>query len=319
MMRDKLFIWGMVLTLAGGLAGCNRTDKNGNLQVDDTPTTGQLPISVDETFAPVLTAEVDTFQKLYRYAKVTAEYAPEEDVMRDLLNGKARVVVLSRELNATERAAFEKEKIVPRTVRVGTDGLAIIVNPANPDSLFTISQLRDIFTGKTTRWQQLTSTSQLGDINVVFDASRSSTTRYVQDSIARGTPLTSRVFATKSNPALIDYVATHPNAIGVIGANWISDRDDKAVETFLGKVRVAGVAAGAGAKPDDYRQPYQAYLALKTYPLHRSLYMISREARTGLGTGFVQFVAGPQGQLIILKSGLLPATGQARIVNNAAN
>ena len=319
-MRNSISILGVVLALASALTSCNRTDKNGNLKVDDTPTTGQLPISVDETFAPVLTTEVDTFQKLYPYAKVTAEYVPEEDVTRALLDGNARVVVLSRELNATERAAFEKEKIVPRTVRVGTDGLAIIVHPTNADSTFTMSQLRDIFTGKTTRWEQLSGgKSGLGEINVVFDASHSSTTRYVQDSIARGTPLTKRVFATKSNPALIDYVATHPSAIGVIGANWISDRDDKAVETFLGKVRVAGVAAGAGAKPDEYLQPYQAYLALKTYPLRRSLYMISREARTGLGTGFVSFVAGPQGQLIILKSGLLPATGQARIVNNAPN
>lgn len=318
-MRNSLPALGVVLALASALLGCNRTDKNGNLQVEDTPTTGKLTISVDETFAPILATEVDTFQKLYPYAKITAQYEPEEDVARSLMDGAARVVVLSRELNATERAAFEKEKIVPRTVRIGTDGLAIIVHPTNPDSLFTVSQLRDIFTGKTTQWEQVNGKKGLGDINVVFDANRSSTTRYVQDSITRGTPLTSRVFATKSNPALIEYVATHPSAIGVIGANWISDRDDKAVETFLKKVRVAGIAASSGSKSDEYLQPYQAYLALKTYPLRRSLYMISREARTGLGTGFVSFVAGPQGQLIVLKSGLMPATGQARIVNNAAN
>lgn len=317
-MRNSLFALGVVLSLAGTLVSCNRTNKNGELEVDDTPTTGKLAISVDETFAPILSAEVDTFQKLYPYAKVTAAYKPEEDVARDLLDKKVRVVVLSRELNSTERAAFEREKIVPRTVRIGTDGLAIVVHPSNADSLFTMAQLRDIFTGKTTRWAQVSGKEGLGDINVVFDANRSSTTRYVQDSITRGAPLTQRVFATKSNPALIEYVATHPSAIGVIGANWISDRDDKSVETFLKKVRVASIAANASAKPDDYLQPYQAYLALKTYPLRRNLYIISREARTGLGTGFLMFVAGSQGQLIILKSGLMPAIGQTRIVNNAA-
>jgi len=318
-MRNSLPTLGVMLLLLGAFSGCNRTDKNGELQVEDTPTTGKLAISVDETFAPILTTEVDTFQKLYQYAKVTAKYEPEEDVVRSLLDGTSRVVVLSRDLNTKERAKFEKDKIIPRTVRIGTDGLAIIVHPSNPDSLFTVSQLREIFTGKTARWEQVNGKKGLGDINVVFDANRSSTTRYVQDSITRGTPVTPRAFATKSNPALIDYVATHPSAIGVIGANWISDRDDKAVETFLNKVQVAGIAASSGSKSDEYLQPYQAYLALKTYPLRRNLYMISSEARTGLGTGFISFVAGPQGQLIVLKSGLMPATGQARIVNNAAN
>jgi len=150
---------------------------------------------------------------------------------------------------------------------------------------------------------------------VVFDANRSSTTRYVQDSITRGAALTKRVFAAKSNPALLDYVATHPNAIGIVGANWISDRDDAAVQRFLKRVRVAGISKSNNpASADDYLQPYQAYLALKTYPLRRDVYIISREGRAGLGTGFASFVAGTKGQLIVLKSGLMPAIGQTRIV-----
>ena len=305
------------MALSGLLASCNRPDKNGTLEVDDTPTSGKLTVSVDETFQPILKAETDTFQELYKYAQVTSNYKPEQDVVQDLLSNKARVAVMSRRLTANEEAQLTKEQVIAQTVQVGTDGLAIILHPSNPDTLLTMAQLRDIFTGKTTRWEQLNGKKTLSDINVVFDANRSSTTRFVQDSVTRGAALTSKIYASKSNPALIDYVATHPNAIGVIGANWISDRDDKKVEAFLSKVRVAAIAAKASANPDDYLQPYQAYLALKTYPLRRNLYMISRDARTGLGKGLVAFVAGSQGQLIILKSGLVPAIGQTRIVSTA--
>lgn len=311
--------WGLALALAlvGFTTACNRPDKNGELAVDDTPTTGKLALGVDETFAPILQAEIDTFHQLYQYAKVTAQYKPEADVVRDFLDNKSRVIVLSRELTATEQAALEREKYVSHTTRIGTDGLAIILHPSNPDTLLTMAQLRDIFTGKTTRWEQVSAQKGLSEINVVFDANRSSTTRFVLDSVTRGAALTNRIFASKSNPALIDYVATHPNAIGVIGANWISDRDDKKVEDFLKKIRVAGIAAKASSQADDYLQPYQAYLALKTYPLRRNVYMISRDARAGLGSGFISFVAGSKGQLIILKSGLVPAIGQTRIVNTA--
>jgi phosphate transport system substrate-binding protein len=42
--------------------------------------------------------------------------------------------------------------------------------------------------------------------------------------------------------------------------------------------------------------------------------MICREPYSGLGTGFVSFVAGDQGQRIILKSGLVPATMPVRLI-----
>jgi phosphate transport system substrate-binding protein len=42
--------------------------------------------------------------------------------------------------------------------------------------------------------------------------------------------------------------------------------------------------------------------------------MISRQTRAGLGMGFVSFVAGEKGQLMILKSGLVPASMPVRVV-----
>ncbi|WP_245882953.1 PstS family phosphate ABC transporter substrate-binding protein [Hymenobacter chitinivorans] len=284
--------------------------------MSDTPTSGKLSISVDETFAPILQSQVDTFQKLYPAARITASYKPEAEAMQDLLSNKVRVAVVTRQLSAEEQAEFDRLKIVPRIARLATDGLAIVVHPSNADSLLTVAKLQDIFTGKIQQWPQVSGKKGLGDINVVFDTNHSSTTRFVQDSLTKGAPLTKRVFAAKSNPALLDYVATHPNAIGIIGVNWISDRDDASVQSFLKKVRIVGVSAKpAPQSADDYLQPYQAYLALKTYPLRRDVYLISREARAGLGTGFASFAAGNKGQLIVLKSGLVPATGQMRIID----
>ena len=215
---------------------------------------------------------------------------------------------------------LERLKLAPRSIKVGVDGVAVIVHPSNPDSLLTVEQLRGIFTGQQQQWAKVDSKNKLGDITVVFDNNNSSTARFVQDSVTRGTALAKGAFASKSNPALIEYVATHPNAIGVIGVNWISDRDDASVQKFLKRVRVVGVSPKAtGSTPDDYVQPYQAYLAQKTYPLRRELYVISREARAGLGTGFASFVAGNKGQLIMLKSGLMPATGQVRLIEVKSN
>jgi len=271
-------------------------------------------------------SQVDTFQKLYSDAHLKTSYQPEDNVFLDLLNDKVKVVIASRELTADETKELDKQQMLARATKIGIDGLAIILHPTNPDSLLTLAQLRDIFAGKTTQWSQVGGQKKLGAINVVFDANRSSTSRFLRDSLLRGGALSPKAFAAQSNPKLLDYVASHPSAIGVVGVNWISDLDDPNVRGFLRKVRVASITARPNPVKSDFIQPYQVYLAQKTpeqlrdnpelqnYPLRRNIYAVSREARAGLGSGFVSFIAGQKGQLIFQKSGLMPANVQARIV-----
>jgi phosphate transport system substrate-binding protein len=61
-------------------------------------------------------------------------------------------------------------------------------------------------------------------------------------------------------------------------------------------------------------KPYQAYIKTKDYPFTRNVFMINRQTRAGLGMGLVSFVAGDKGQLMILKSGLVPAIAPVRLV-----
>jgi phosphate transport system substrate-binding protein len=252
-------ILGMLALAASLLPACNRKGaSSAEEEATDTPTSGRVAISVDETFAPILEAQVDTFQKLYTDAHIKTTYQPEDSVMLDLLNDKVKLAVISRELNADEKAELIKQNMLPHATKIGIDGLAVILHPSNPDSLLTLTQLRSIFSGKTTAWKQVSGQSKLSDVSVVFDANRSSTLRFVRDSLLRGQPLTKKVFAANSNPQALDYVATHPNAIGVVGVNWVSDLDDPKVQGFLRKVRVAAITARPNPTKDDYIQPYQA-------------------------------------------------------------
>jgi len=322
-----LLLAGALLSVAA-LPGCQPADRSAGRSEDatDTPTSGHVPIAIDETFAPVLASQVDTFQKLYPDAHLATSYQPEDSVFLALLNDRVKVIVATRQLSADEKKELDKQAMFPITTKVAIDGLAIVLHPSNPDSLLTLTQLRGIFSGQTARWAQVSGRNKLGAINVVFDANRSSTSRTVRDSLLRGGALSPRAFAATSNVKLIDYVATHPAAVGVVGVNWISDFDDPAVRGFLRRVRVASITARPNPQPGDFIQPIQVHLAFKTpkllqehpdlqnYPLRRNIYTISREARAGLGSGFVSFVAGQKGQLIFQKSGLMPANSQARIV-----
>jgi phosphate transport system substrate-binding protein len=310
-MKNKFWA---VLLVAGTLvyAGCG---GNSGDTPTDTPTSGKVKISVDESFKPIIETQVSTFEGIYKRADVTAEYKPEGDVIKDILNDSIRVIVLSRELTPEENKVIEQKKRIPRVTKIAIDAVAIIVNRSNPDSLLTLEELKTIFSGKTKSWKQLNKESKLKDITIVFDNNNSGTARYVKDSLIADHKLPSNTFAAESHKALIDYVEKNENALGVIGVNWISDFDDSTVVGFQNRIKVVGISADPLPRTtESYYQPYQAYIAQGTYPLRRYLYIISTEGRAGLGTGFASYVAGDKGQRIILKSGLVPATMPVRVI-----
>jgi phosphate transport system substrate-binding protein len=309
-------LFGAAMGLAT-LAGCN---QNQNTSRPETSTSGAIKISADETFAPIIDSQVNVFQKLYQHAKVTPSYKTEDEVIKDLLQDSARLIVIARPLTASEMQILERNSKLSAkgitTTRVAYDGVALILHPDNTDTLLSIPQLKEIFSGKTTSWNQLNPKSKLGNITIVFDNSNSSTAHFVRDSITGKQPLPATAYASKSNPGVVDYVAQNKNAIGVIGANWISDFDDSTAARFINKIKVVAVSRKTQpGNPDAYVQPYQAYLAQNSYPLRRDVYIISREARAGLGTGFASFVSGDKGQRIVLKGGLVPARGVVRLVH----
>ena len=311
-MKSKLSSTLFGVALAAVLFSCGGNDPKKEL---DTPTTGSINISIDESFQPIMETQVSTFEGIYKYADITAAYKPEGQVVQDLINDSVRVAVLSRILNAEEKAIFEKRKLVPRETKIAIDAVALIVNRNNKDTLLTVDEIKNIFSGKVKTWKELDEESKLGDITIVFDNNNSSTARYVRDSLIAGKPLPPNTFASNSHKALIDYVNQNENAIGVIGVNWISDFDDSTVIGFMNQIKVVGVSRDpAPFTTASYYQPYQAYIAQGEYPLRRYLYIISTEGRTGLGTGFASYVAGDKGQRIMLKSGLVPATMPVRVV-----
>jgi phosphate transport system substrate-binding protein len=278
-----------------------------------TPTSGETHASIDETLSLLLSSHVSTFQSLYQKAHVEASYKSESACFQDFLSDSAQVIVVSRPLNKKENSYFENLKIKPILTKIAIDGIALIINNSNPDSLLTHEQLQNILSHKISNWKQLNKKSKLEDIQLVFDANNSSTIRYMTDSVNGGKPLPANCFATKSNEEVIDHVNKNQNSIGIIGVSWISDRNDPKTISFLSRVKVMSLSGTQNT--DQFYKPYQAYLQQGLYPLCRSVYMLNREARNGLGTGFVAFVAGDKGQRIILKSGLVPATMPVRIVS----
>lgn len=293
---------------------CGQPDNK--VTYDETPTRGDIRIGVDQSYQPILDTEIFTFESLYKYAKVKAIYKPENELFSDFFNDSVRLIVTSRKLTKAEEEGLISNQIVPKTTKIALDALAFIINKENPDSLFLYNQIRGIFEGKISNWKQINPKSKLDSIIVVFDNIKSSNVRMLNEKFNLGAKFPSYCQAVYKNDEVINYVEKNKNAIGVISVNWISDKDDSLSLNFLNRINVVAVASEIDAKGNDiYYRPYQGYIAEGSYPFIREVYCINREWFSGLGTGFVSWLAGEKGQRIILKSGLVPSTMPIRLVS----
>lgn len=307
----KLFIT-LSISLLLLFTSCSNKPQPGE---DDTLTSGNIKIAVDETFRPIVEEELQVFHVLNPEATIHPIYCSEVEAMNLLLKDSVRLAITTRQLTEKEKKYLNDKKFFPVSVKLATDALALIVNKQNTDSLISIEQFKRILTGKIVDWKQLYADSSLGKLQLVFDNPNSSTVHYVIDSICGGQPLSKELKAQKTNPEVISYVAKHPDALGVIGVNWIGNDADSTRLSFNNSIRIMAVSRDATATEGNSFKPFQAYLALNQYPLTRNVYILLNDPKSGLPSGLTSFMTGFRGQRIILKSGLVPATATVRIVD----
>lgn len=306
------FLLNILLIALTMLFACGQ-EKTKEGKVVDTPTTGAIRLMADEAYKPIVQTSIDVFDTQYVRASIDAIYVSEGEAIKALVEDSIQVIIISRQLTADELVYFSNRGFKPKTTPIAHDALAIVVHPENPDTVLTMEQVRRLINGEITNWSAINPKSKLGDVRLVFDNPTSGLVRYAKDSIAGGT-LAPKASALNINEEVIKYVSQQKNALGIIAANWISDTDSKGAQQFLKDIQLVDVAREPGAEGFG---PYQAYLATGDYPYKRTVYIIDAQARIGLGQGFASFLAGDQGQRIMLKDGLLPAQAPTRLVKTS--
>lgn len=304
-----------VLLFLAILAGCNRNPK---VTRNDTPTSGQAIIAADECLQPIIQEELAVFTGLNPEANITPVFTSEQEAFKLLLSDSIRLIFAARDLTEQEKEHIRKLKRTPRTQKIAIDGIALIVSKRNTDTIISVANLKKIITGEITNWKDITLQSNKNisrPLEVVFDNKNSSTVRFIKDSICKGAPMSGQLHATSSNLSVIEHVTKNPNAMGIIGVNWVSNPNDSSQLDFDKNIQVMYISTNENASIYNSYQPVPAYLGTLKYPLVRDIFAIISDVRGGLPAGFVAFVASDSGQRIILKAGLVPATRPTRLIN----
>jgi phosphate transport system substrate-binding protein len=262
----------------------------------ETPTSGTIHISVDESFKPVIDSQLKVFESSFPNAHVLVDYKPEAACLRDIYADSTRLIIITRGLSISEEHYFNDTAKTPAISGIlAYDAVALVVNNNSKDTLMSMDEVRALLEGKDKMKREA----------VMDGVSATSTVRYVMDSILAGKTLGKNVIAARSSPQVISYIAEHENAVGFIGVSWIGDQEDSLDLAFLKKVKVVAIRCDR-CTDMPYVYPFQANIVFKKYPMVRGLYYILKENYSGVGNNFVNFLINERGQLIFKRAYLVP-------------
>ncbi|MDR2258445.1 MAG: phosphate ABC transporter substrate-binding protein [Treponema sp.] len=188
----------------------------------------------------------------------------------------AEIGMSSRELSASEKGTGIDEHLI------AIDGIAVIVNTANPLSNLTLDQIRDIYTGAVTDWSQVG--GRAGKIAVVSREPGSGTRGAFEEIVKFQDKLVNGAVEFDGTGAVIAEISRNADAVGYISLG--------SVNSSVKALSVGGVAATT------------ANVVNGSYKISRPFLLLTKKGRT-LNTetaAFLDWILTPAGQAIVKTS-----------------
>lgn len=215
-------------------------------------------------------------------SKVTVTYNPTGSGtgIQAVQEGRCDIGLSSRALKDEEKASGLQETVL------AYDGIAIIVNPANPAEDLTLEQIADIYTGKITNWSELGgSDSEI----VLIGREAGSGTRSGFEEIVEVKDLCQYRQELSSTGDVIATVAQNPGAIGYASLASVKDT--------VKAVKVGGVTPSEETVKDG------------TYAIQRPFVLVTKEGVTLSETAqaFFNYAVSKDANAVVIAAGVVPA------------
>jgi phosphate transport system substrate-binding protein len=253
----------LLVALAAVGAGCTSSTTSG----------AKVQLAGSTTIQPHAELLAKSFQANNTNIKVFVQGGGSSAGVTAVGMGTADIGMSSANLTASQLSLYPNLKPVP----IAVDGIAIIVNPQNPVNNLTLNQVRDIFSGSISNWNQVGGPNQ--KINIVNREAGSGTRDGMQKIVLKGSRFSSGGITQSATGAVRSYIAGDPNAIGYISFAEVDN-----------SVKTPGIN---GVIPT-----YNA-IANGTYPIQRDLLLVTNGDPSGNAKAFIDFTLSPAGQAIL--------------------
>lgn len=285
-------------------------------QVTDLPT-GLFSYGGSTTWAPIRgivdpAIEIVHPQFRLRYTDPTSGSPGSGSGIKMLLDGQLAFAQSSRSINDKELSRAQTRGLTLKEIPVAIDGIAIAVHPNLDISGLTLTQVREIYTGKLTNWQQLGG-SDLPIVPYSRKINEGGTIEFFAENILAGADFGSNVQFVATTTQALRFVAASPGSIYYASApEVVSQCTVKPLP--LGRKATQLVApytepfVELARCPQQRNQLNSAAFQSGEYPITRRLFVIIKldgGADQQAGEAYAKLLLTSQGQELIAKAGFV--------------
>jgi len=252
-----------------------------------------ITIKGSDTMVQLVSSWAEAYMKKHPGSDISVTGGGSGTGIAALINGTTDICSASREMKEKEITQAAEKGITAVENTVASDGIAVIVNPANPINELTQEQIAKIYTGAYTNWKQLGGPDQ--PIMVLSRESNSGTYVFFQEHVLKMKDYAAHTRLMPATSAIVQSVGADIWAIGYVGLGY-------AVESE-GKVKMLAV------KADDTSPaviPSEQTVLSGQYSIARGLYLYTNGTPEGQVKNFVDFCLSPEGQKIAVETGYVP-------------
>lgn len=264
-----------LLAVAAYLAGCGQggqagpEDQNQALQ-------GTLTIAGSTSIQPFSEVLAEKFMDKNPKVKINVQGGGSAQGIAAAHNGTAQIGASSAELKPEQKAGLVETKIA-------MDGIAVIVNPANPVGELKKEDIKNIFLGNIKNWKELGGPD--ADITVVAREEGSGTRSAFEELVLAKQSSIKTAVVQNSTGAVKTTIAGDKNAIGYDSLGSV----DKSVKAL----RIDGIEATA----DNVKNG--------SYKIARPFLYLTKGQPQGLTKAYMDFVMSAEGQKILVDNGVV--------------
>lgn len=255
---------------------------------------GTVTVKGSDTMVHLVSTWAEAFMKANPQVEVAVTGGGSGTGIAALINGTTDIAAASREMKQKEKDQAAARGATPVEFTVALDGIAVVVNPANPVNEVTMEHLKKIFTGAWKSWSQVGGPDER--IIVLSRESSSGTYVFFQEHVLGQQDYTPEARLMPATSAIIQAISSDRWAIGYVGLGHATEA--------AGRVKMLRVKRDQ-ASPAVV--PSEKAVRSGEYPIARPLYLYTLGQPKEPVRAFIEFALGHEGQKIVSKMGFVTA------------
>ncbi|MDV4151239.1 phosphate ABC transporter substrate-binding protein [Clostridium sp. AL.422] len=258
--------------------GSNLSDRNSNEESSKKQVT--ISISGSTSVGPLMGKLAEKYEEDNGNISIEINEVGSSAGIKDAINGVSNIGMSSRELKSEEASEV-------KATTIAFDGIAIITNKNNLIKNITIDQIKDIYTGKITNWNQIEGGKDW-PIVVVSREEGSGTRDAFQEIIGyKSEELVADALITNGTGSIKQTVVGNKNAIGFVSFEYLDE-----------EVNIVNV---------ENIEPKAELVQSGEYKISRPFIIVNKEGSLSEeGQKFIDYILNEEGQSIVKDNKAIP-------------